>query len=285
MALRWLVSAAAGIGCRHTPHAPVARFRRAFLPLIALLLIAPVPGVAAAASPVIDYTIGLSARRANCYSVRISVPAPTGPTLEFAIPAWAPGYYQILHFENGISHVHASDSTGRALAVAHPSGRSWSMRVPPGMEAVALEYEVASSDKGYGFFASMLDTRSEIGYINGPSAFMYVPALLGTPVNLRLALPLTWSCATSLQAVGPASYAAPSYDALVDCPLQLGRFSSFGFEALGVPFHCVTVGDARMDRAAVANSPFGHRRSGEVLRSEATEVQELVPSSANTSRQ
>ena len=81
----------------------------------------------------IRYTLAVHAPEAGSQSlghaaqlhVTITALRLNNDSLEFAIPAWTPGYYQILHCETGIHNVRAQDMQGVALAVSHPSPRLW----------------------------------------------------------------------------------------------------------------------------------------------------------------
>src|SRR5690348_9499941 len=61
------------------------------------------------ASSSIAYELSISRERSQRLSVRITAPHPAAPILTFAIPAWTPGYYQILHYERNIDRVVARD--------------------------------------------------------------------------------------------------------------------------------------------------------------------------------
>lgn len=200
----------------------------------------------AARPPRITYDLRLDAQRARHFAVRITAPRTLEPQQDFAIPAWTPGYYQILHFESGIDRVRAEDEEGHRLALAHPDARTWTVSTAGAIgRTVTLSYDVAGADKGLGFFGSMLDVPRQIGYVNGASAFMYLPGHTQAPVSLSVTLPAGWKCATPLDTRSPETYIADSYDELIDCPLQLGRFSSFAFQVGSTPFQAIVVGDRR----------------------------------------
>ncbi len=72
-------------------------------------------------------------------------------------------------------------------------------------------------------------------------------------------VPEGWRVAVELDAAGTAAghrsavYAAPSYDALVDAPVEIGHFDEFRFEAGGRPIRIVVHGDSG-DRARLTDS-------------------------------
>ncbi|MCW3053013.1 MAG: hypothetical protein JWN14_2183 [Chthonomonadales bacterium] len=196
---------------------------------------------------------------------------PPGEKVEFAIPAWSPGYYQILHYEADIEHVRAKDGNGRLLAVTHPSPRVWAIEPSPAAAVptrIVVDYDVYAHDAGLGFFGSNLDGTAKLGYINGASAFLYEVGKTQHPVRLEATLPTGWKLATPLTPIAtpPATihtvaagqegeltrrFEAESYDALIDCPLQFGQFTSTEFVSDGATFQCVCVGSADWDKARV----------------------------------
>ncbi|HZP82322.1 MAG TPA: hypothetical protein VFB21_11845, partial [Chthonomonadaceae bacterium] len=170
--------------------------------------------------------------------------------MRFAIPAWTPGYYQILHFEQGIENVRAEDEAGQPVPVTHPEARTWEV-APRRAGSLLLTYDVRASDTGLGFFGSVLDGRERQGYINGASAFLYPVGQTDRPVSLTLALPAGWKIASALspqtltaRAQQPVTFQARDYDELIDSPLQIGQFDSAEFAVSGVKFRCLFVGSS-----------------------------------------
>ena len=225
-----------------------------------------------------------TANRAVQLHVTITAPRLNNDSLEFAIPAWTPGYYQILHYETGIHNVRAQDMQGHALTVVHPSGRAWrvdtsSPSTTP-VQPITLSYDVDANDAGLGFFGSSLDMRNQRGYVNGASALMYPVGQTQSPCTVSLEVPAGWQIATPLE---PASqkevqsdtistlFQARTYDDLIDCPVQLGKFDTIDFQEGGARFQCIIVGRQsgskegireslrRITHAAIAvfgNAPF-----------------------------
>ncbi|HLJ54367.1 MAG TPA: PDZ domain-containing protein [Chthonomonadaceae bacterium] len=197
----------------------------------------------------IAYTVSIDPRRARHFAIHVEMPRPAG-SLVFAIPAWTPGYYQILHYEAGIDRVRARDETGRPLAVTHDSPRTWAIDTSQASGGkILLDYDVAAADKGLGFFGSMVDFNRRTGYINGASAFLYAVGETAAPVSLTVTLPQDWQCAVPLDREPTGIYRADSYDELIDSPVQLGAFDTVAFQASGVPFRCIIAGDRRAEPA------------------------------------
>ena len=192
------------------------------------------------------------------FHVTLHVSDPPQPHLDIAIPAWTPGYYQILHFEAGLQNIAAHDADGRLLPLTHPEPRTWSVPLPSRATAVDIDYDVNADDEGLGFFGAQLDEKR--GYINGASVFLYVVGRMNAPIALSLRYPKDWKLATPLHAArSPVAHtdpmesvqytdlAADNYDALVDCPIQLGQFAILPFRRDGVHYRCILVGNEEAD--------------------------------------
>ncbi len=172
-------------------------------------------------------------------SVRVSVTIDKpGDAPEFRIPAWCPGYYMLLRYQEKVSGVSAVDASGRALKVRPTGSRGWSVE-NPAKGAVTLRYSVLGDDPGLGFFG--VNVRSDTAFVNGPAAFMYCDGHKEEPVHLNLKTPEGWDVATPLEKGADGQYSAGGYDELLDSPLQMGKMVRRSFQVRGVPFELVLV--------------------------------------------
>lgn len=251
---------------RPTGHDVLSNYVRTTHRLAAFLLFVLVAPFTLAApkvtvQPSVQYRLSLTAAHTDRFSVEITVDHPPSAQLDFAIPAWTPGYYQILHYENDIEHVWASDSDGHMLACVHPDGRVWQVVIGPDAPGqIVFHYDVHAHDTGQGFFGSTLNVPDHHGYINGASTFLYVVGATQVLTQLSVTLPQDWKVATALAPLATHSsaalkpsdaetlYTATDYDELIDCPLQLGKMDRTDFTADGVSYACVTTGGHDLDR-------------------------------------
>lgn len=218
------------------------------------------------------YRLSIPTPASHRLHVQIREEHPADGNVDFAIPAWTPGYYQILNYQADIEHVCATDDAGHSLTITHPSLRVWTVVMSaqdPAPTRIVLDYDVNAHEAGLGFFGASLDAALQRGYINGASAFLYEVGKTQRPVRLEIALPTGWKLATSLtpgdESLPPTSslpvrsrreaahqFQADSYDALIDCPIQLGQFGSTEFVSDGATFQCVCVGSNDWDRPRVS---------------------------------
>lgn len=160
----------------------------------------------------------------------------------FHIPAWAPGFYYLLNFQNKISNVHADGMNGTSLSVRQDGGR-WLID-NPSKGPVTVTYRVQGDDAGLGFFR--VHTGASDCFVNGASAFMYLEGRMTEPYHLKVSLPENWKVATPMDPEGDGFVASTGYDEFIDHPLQMGRFERRDFNVEGIPFSAVFVSPERI---------------------------------------
>lgn len=198
------------------------------------------------AQPHITYRLRVADFSARTFQVNIQTYSRSRHIF-FQIPAWSPGYYQILNYYKNIQSASATDSQGAQLPVSTVNPSTWMVHLKtPG--PVDFQYQVKATDSGLGFFGAFLDKQT--GYINGPSTFMYILGRKADPVALEVSLPAGWKLATGLRPTGNNRYTAANYDQMVDCPLQLGHFKRVDFEVDGIPFAFIAVGNVKFNAQA-----------------------------------
>ena len=216
--------------------------------------------LSATASPKLHYLVEVGSIAKKILHVQLTLTAPPSEKTVFEIPAWTPGYYQILHYEKNISNVHAQDSAKKFLTLTHPSLRRWEVANPNHSSSVSLEYDVTANDSGYGFFGSSLEPN--VGFINGASAFMYPVGYKEVRIALTMKMPPQWNVTTGLDTLSLPSKESPNtyrfqamnYDELADCPVQFGKYDLFSFNVSKTPFQCVLVGEHKADAPALQKS-------------------------------
>lgn len=183
-------------------------------------------------------------------SLIIARPDPQGQCLW--LPDWIPGSYMIRDFARNLTPLRATDGSGQSLAVSALDKSSW--RVAPAEGPVTVSYEVYAWDLSVR--TAHLDQTH--GYFNGTSLFLAVAGQEGQPVTVELAQPAGvsgWRVATTLpsrgaEPLGFGLYGADDYDALIDHPVEMGRFDYREFTAGGVTHAVAITGrhEADLDR-------------------------------------
>jgi len=199
----------------------------------------------------INYTVSVAHPERHILSVTMRVPNVHN-SLILQMPAWST-LYQIRDFSSHIMQVQASDEQNHALPLVKLDKQTWQVA---GNGTVIISYPIYWDDAGP--FASQLN--SEHAFLNLAMILLYVPARRGEDTSLQLVgMPDPWHVAVELEPLGmsagsPSStYAAASYDALVDAPVEIGAFQEFHIEAGGRPIQIVIHGDAG-DRSKLSDA-------------------------------
>ncbi|WP_374493220.1 M61 family metallopeptidase [Zoogloea sp.] len=197
----------------------------------------------------IRYTIQAVHPAAHLFEVSLHLddPDPAGQVL--SLPAWIPGSYMIREFARNIVRFSAM-AGGRTLKVRRHDKHTW--QLPAGINGpVTVNYTVYAWDLSVR--TAHLDQTH--GFFNGTSVFLCARGREGRAhlVDIRPPAGMEdagWRVATSLpeaegedgaaERYGFGLYRAPDYDALIDHPVEMGRFSLAEFDACGVP-HAVAI--------------------------------------------
>ncbi len=200
-------------------------------------------GKARSAAQGIHYQVALSDPHAHLFSVTLRIPAPqAGQVLQ--LPVWIPGSYLVREFAKNLQQLSCQQG-GRAVAASQRDKASWRVDCQPGVELL-VQYQVYAFDNSVR--TAWLDATR--GFFNGTSLFLQVAGAEAQAHTVEVIAPEhapDWQLATGLTPVrvrksGFGSYRADDYDALVDCPVEMGAFWSGRFEACGVPHRFVVAG-------------------------------------------
>ncbi len=207
------------------------------------------------AAATIHYKISLKNPEQHCFQVTMTVSHPASG-LTVAIPAWN-ALYQVRDFAYRVRDVEASTSVesetpGSKLPIRKLDKQTWEIRPAEGAGAESasswtIRYSILWDDPGP--FNSQLNTKH--AFVNFAEVLMYVPDRRSEDITVEFEdLPAGWRAAAELPAgSAPNSFSAASYDALVDAPVEIGKFEEFGFDEGGAHFRVVVdAKDWRRDR-------------------------------------
>jgi predicted metalloprotease with PDZ domain len=168
------------------------------------------------------------------------------------MPAWN-ALYQIRDFSAHMMQFSAKDEEGHPLTFRKLDKQTWSIA---GNGTVIVSYPIFWDDPGP--FASQLN--ADHAFINFAMLLLYLPDRRSEDTTVSFQdLPEGWRVGVELGVATEASghehsiYTAPSYDALVDAPVELGHFDEFRMEAGGRPIRIVVHGDSG-DRSRLTES-------------------------------
>ncbi|MFN3562601.1 MAG: M61 family metallopeptidase [Chloroherpetonaceae bacterium] len=162
-----------------------------------------------------DYRIESLEPNLHMYLITVTVQNPDAkPTIDFILPAWRPGRYQIQNYAANVQEFKAM-SGKTSLAFEKVDKQTWRVSTE-GKSEVTVQYKYFAGgqiDAGNSYVG-----RDEI-YFNGSNLFVYTNETRFKPVRLYIDYPVGWKVATQLEPTdNPHVFTAETYDDLIDAP-------------------------------------------------------------------
>ena len=192
----------------------------------------------------VHYCIEAADLNAHLWRVKMTIELPASTQI-LSLPVWIPGSYMVREFSKHLQGLECRQSQ-RTLKVKQLDKASWAVECD-NQHPLEVSYEVYALDNSVR--SAWLD--SSRGFFNPTSLCLMTQGLTDSPLTLELINnhPSTkqWRVATGLTPIktdklGFGLYGAPDYDALADCPVEMGEFWSGEFLACGVKHRLVVAG-------------------------------------------
>ncbi|MBW9257912.1 MAG: PDZ domain-containing protein [Candidatus Thiodiazotropha sp. (ex. Lucinisca nassula)] len=198
----------------------------------------------------IDYRLKLHSPHSHIFEVELTIQNPDPDGQVVYLPAWIRGSYLIRDYARHIVSIEANTG-GEPLTLSKLDKQSW--QVESAKQALTINYQI---------YAWELSVRSahfdnNHAYFNGPALFLAVRGQELMPCRLEIVAPKfkpqnEWRVAFSLKPEqideqGFGTYQADDYEALIDCPGEIGNHSESRFELAGCNHRFVVSGVKRFD--------------------------------------
>ena len=214
---------------------------RSRLALPASLCLLSLLTFSASSKATIRYVVSLEHPERHLFHVTMTIPDVTGEVIA-QMPAWN-ALYQIRDFSSHVQQVESFADSQKAF-IEKVDKQTWRIK---GTGTIKISYATYWDEAGP--FASQLN--AEHAFINPAMILMYVPERRGEAVRLALPdVPAEWQAAgASIQFIesmgGAKSFGgdAASYDALVDAPIEAGKFDEFRLPGIKPEIWVVVHGD------------------------------------------
>jgi len=196
---------------------------------------------------VLEYTVSSPEPENHLFHVELVCMIPEPDTLDFKLPCWMPGYYQMMDYSESIRNFSANTLNGNNIPFQKSDKNTWRI-VKQGNTPIVITYDVYSDKR---FVAhNFLDTTH--GYIVPAATFMYPDGHTDIPVNVKLIPYESWNdIATGLDRIAGKKdeFFAPDFDILYDCPILFGNLEELpSFEINGVTHRFVAYNPGDFDR-------------------------------------
>lgn len=176
--------------------------------------------------------------------VSMSLPETINDQVEFKLPVWRSGRYQILDLSKNISHFSAQDAQGQKLDWHKTDKNTWVIENPT-KTAVQISYLV---------YANMLAYRvahidESHAFLDASGVFMYSPGWRQAPLSVRLDVPEHWRSRSGMASPSNHVFVANNYDQFVDSPIETGVHEFMAFTVAGRDYEIVIWGQGNYDIA------------------------------------
>jgi predicted metalloprotease with PDZ domain len=180
----------------------------------------------------IEYQLSFKSPQAHLFEVELTIQQPASSGQVVYLPSWIRGSYMVRDFARNIVTIRAS-SGSQPVELIKLDKQTW--RAAPVAQALQIVYTV---------YAWELSVRTahfdtEHAYFNGPCLFLGVAGYENEPCKVRIVRPSgsfakDWRLATSMpvehvDSAGFGDYLCDSYEALVDYPVEAGKFTDAEF--------------------------------------------------------
>lgn len=214
--------------------------------LWAAALDAPRLQAAPASGPVLRYSVSMERPHLHYFHVVLRCEGLPGREAEFRMPAWTPGYYQIMDYAAYVVRFEAADGGGHSLDWTKTAKNAWRVKTG-GASVVSVEYDV------YGFnrFVASNYLADDCAFISPAGMFMYVTGYLKSPVTVEVKPFDGWThVETGLEPTNGERnvFRAADFDTLYDCPILAGKLETIDFQVGGRPHRVAAVDLTGVDK-------------------------------------
>src|SRR6202167_1853533 len=189
--------------------------------------------VVRAADP-LHYELRFERPSTHLMDVTIHAAALEGPSVEFAMPDWAPGSYYLENYSANVQAFRAVGPDGKELSWRKTDSQTWRVELG-GANAVTDSYQVF----GDTLRNNQAQYNERHAFIGGPSVWMYLVGGKERAVDLTIAVPKGWKVATGMERTSDHTFRAANYDWFADAPLEISDFAEKDFQVLGSTYHVI----------------------------------------------
>ena len=208
-----------------------------FFVLLAAALAGGAHITAAPAAEPVEYQLRFDAPNTHLLDITIRAGGLSGASVEFAMPDWAPGAYEIEEYARNVQDFRAQAAGGKALAWRKTDAQTWRIELA-GANAVEVRYRLYANIMANNW----AQYNERHAFLGGPAVWMYLVGGKERPVRLTITPPAAtpaWHAATGLDRAGENSFTAENYDWFADCPIELSDWTEKTFTFAGTTYHFV----------------------------------------------
>ena len=208
--------------------------RRSSRGFFVLLVLVFVPAVFAQKGELdINYTVSLTDVAKQEFHVTTDIKNINQPTLDLALPTWAPGWYTVENYFKNVLKFRITDIKGKVLPLRMTRKQTWSLNTK-GIKQIRVDYDYSATVLGL----NQAKIASDFAFFTGIQLFLEPIGHRNDPSTVKFQLPSGWKLMSALKdTADPMVFTAADYDTLVDAPALMGKFDVTQFEVEGKPHY------------------------------------------------
>ena len=184
----------------------------------------------------IEFTVRMDDPDAHTYQVALECEGIQKDWLDFKMPVWMPGYYQLLDYAENVVDFQAKDKNAVPLKWEKATKNSWRV-YSNNSSAISISYNVKATRN----FVATNYLDNERGFIAPTGLFMHISGYINHPVSVAIKPYAQWkNIATGLEPVAGKTdtYTAADFDILYDSPILAGNLEMLpSFSVKGIPHY------------------------------------------------
>lgn len=205
--------------------------------------------ISAHAAVVVDITIDQPQH--HYAQVAIEFDTSTSSEVDYHLPVWRTGRYEILNLANGIRNFTAADSQGNQLPWRKLDKDTWQVQQTLNKK-ITISYQVYANQLGH----RTRHIDDSHAFIDASTVVMYSEAARAERHLINLHVPATWNSVSGLDSLAVSEYKntdathqfiAKNYDVLVDSPIETGLNEHHKFKVDGRDYELVIWGKGNYD--------------------------------------
>lgn len=197
------------------------------------------------------FTVSMENPAEHRFHVSLTCDGVSGENLNFKLPAWTPGYYQLLNFADNVENFSVTDENKNALPWEKINRNTWRVKNTKA-KSLLITYDVKTTRS----FVATCYLDEERGYIMPAGVFMHLEGKLNQPSIITID-PNAWhNVATGLDSVAGKkfTYSSPDFDILYDSPILIGDLETLpSFKVQNITHRFIGYKLGEFDRAQLMN--------------------------------
>jgi len=205
---------------------------------LVLLLLTSIHVSAQQETPIFSYTVSFPETNTKSYHVELNTSGWNQNSIQFKMPRWMPGYYQIMDYGKNVNNILAADTNGKEIPISKIDDSTWEVNGVKN-KSFKITYDIKTKLK----FVATSYVDENHGYLIGWNSFLYVDGFLNLPVHVKILKDTNWNkIATGLELVDGTTneFIASDFDILYDSPILTGNLEELqSFKINGVEHHFI----------------------------------------------